>query len=54
MRRAERTGDGEEGCVCLCLDRDLDGTAQSLKGVESEKEELNSVTTLLQKSIEVL
>ncbi|XP_045064929.1 pleckstrin homology domain-containing family D member 1-like [Coregonus clupeaformis] len=33
---------------------DLDGTAQSLKGVESEKEELNSLTTLLQKSIEEL
>ncbi|KAM6960851.1 pleckstrin homology domain-containing family D member 1 [Aplochiton taeniatus] len=33
---------------------DLDGTAQSLKGVESEKEELNSLTTLLQQSIEEL
>ncbi|KAJ7988792.1 hypothetical protein DPEC_G00312880 [Dallia pectoralis] len=33
---------------------DLDGTAQSLKGVESEKVELNSLTTLLQKSIEEL
>ncbi|XP_070296357.1 LOW QUALITY PROTEIN: pleckstrin homology domain-containing family D member 1 [Salvelinus sp. IW2-2015] len=33
---------------------DLEGTAQSLKGVESEKEELNSLTTLLQKSIEEL
>uniref|UniRef100_A0A673YVI4 Pleckstrin homology and coiled-coil domain containing D1 n=1 Tax=Salmo trutta TaxID=8032 RepID=A0A673YVI4_SALTR len=32
---------------------DLDGTAQSLKGVESEKEELNNLTTLLQKSIEL-
>ncbi|XP_028831814.1 pleckstrin homology domain-containing family D member 1 isoform X2 [Denticeps clupeoides] len=34
--------------------RDLDGTAQSLKGVESEKEELHSLTTQLQKSIEEL
>ncbi|KAM7403583.1 hypothetical protein PAMA_004167 [Pampus argenteus] len=33
---------------------DLDGTAQSLKGVESEKEELSSLTTMLQKSIEEL
>ncbi|KAM3871198.1 pleckstrin homology domain-containing family D member 1 [Diretmus argenteus] len=33
---------------------DLDGTAQSLKGVESEKEELSNVTKLLQKSIEDL
>ncbi|XP_029316310.1 LOW QUALITY PROTEIN: pleckstrin homology domain-containing family D member 1 [Cottoperca gobio] len=33
---------------------DLDGTAQSLKGVESEKEELSSLTVLLQKSIEEL
>ncbi|XP_052001936.1 pleckstrin homology domain-containing family D member 1-like [Xyrauchen texanus] len=33
---------------------DLDGTAQCLKGVESEKEELHSVTTLLQKSLEEL
>uniref|UniRef100_A0A4W6FBZ1 Pleckstrin homology and coiled-coil domain containing D1 n=1 Tax=Lates calcarifer TaxID=8187 RepID=A0A4W6FBZ1_LATCA len=32
---------------------DLDGTAQSLKGVESEKEELSSLTVMLQKSIEV-
>lgn len=41
--------------VCLlCVDgRDLDGTAQSLKGVESEKEELSSLTIMLQKSIEV-
>ncbi|KAM6916990.1 pleckstrin homology domain-containing family D member 1 [Lycodopsis pacificus] len=33
---------------------DLDGTAQSLKGVESEKEELSSLTVMLQKSIEEL
>ncbi|KAM4625704.1 pleckstrin homology domain-containing family D member 1 [Polymixia lowei] len=33
---------------------DLDGTAQSLKGVETEKEELSSLTSLLQKSIEEL
>ncbi|CAK6975631.1 pleckstrin homology domain-containing family D member 1 [Scomber scombrus] len=33
---------------------DLDGTAQSLKGVESEKEELSSLTIMLQKSIEDL
>ncbi|XP_071385211.1 pleckstrin homology domain-containing family D member 1 [Centroberyx affinis] len=33
---------------------DLDGTAQSLKGVEAEKEELSSLTVLLQKSIEEL
>ncbi|XP_071753138.2 pleckstrin homology domain-containing family D member 1 [Centroberyx gerrardi] len=33
---------------------DLDGTAQSLKGVETEKEELSSLTVLLQKSIEEL
>ncbi|XP_030299635.1 pleckstrin homology domain-containing family D member 1 [Sparus aurata] len=33
---------------------DLDGTAQSLKGVESEKEELSNLTVLLQKSIEEL
>ncbi|KAK9533982.1 hypothetical protein VZT92_009059 [Zoarces viviparus] len=33
---------------------DLDGTAQSLKGVESEKEELSSLTVMLQKSIEQL
>uniref|UniRef100_A0A3Q3W5Y5 PH domain-containing protein n=1 Tax=Mola mola TaxID=94237 RepID=A0A3Q3W5Y5_MOLML len=32
---------------------DLDGTAQSLRGVESEKEELSSLTMMLQKSIEV-
>uniref|UniRef100_A0AAQ4QBG7 Pleckstrin homology domain containing, family D (with coiled-coil domains) member 1 n=1 Tax=Gasterosteus aculeatus aculeatus TaxID=481459 RepID=A0AAQ4QBG7_GASAC len=31
---------------------DLDGTAQSLKGVESEKEELSNLTDMLQKSIE--
>ncbi|XP_023135975.2 pleckstrin homology domain-containing family D member 1 [Amphiprion ocellaris] len=33
---------------------DLDGTAQSLKGVEREKEELSSLTVTLQKSIEEL
>ncbi|XP_054652287.1 LOW QUALITY PROTEIN: pleckstrin homology domain-containing family D member 1 [Dunckerocampus dactyliophorus] len=33
---------------------DLDGTAQSLRGVESEKEELSSLTVMLQKSIEQL
>ncbi|XP_050988727.1 pleckstrin homology domain-containing family D member 1 isoform X1 [Labeo rohita] len=33
---------------------DLDGTAQCLKGVENEKEELHSLTTLLQKSLEEL
>uniref|UniRef100_A0A3B4XB76 Pleckstrin homology and coiled-coil domain containing D1 n=1 Tax=Seriola lalandi dorsalis TaxID=1841481 RepID=A0A3B4XB76_SERLL len=33
---------------------DLDGTAQSLKGVESEKEELSNLTVMLQKSIEEL
>ncbi|XP_028252285.1 pleckstrin homology domain-containing family D member 1 [Parambassis ranga] len=33
---------------------DLDGTAQSLKSVEREKEELSSLTTTLQKSIEEL
>ncbi|XP_039993791.1 pleckstrin homology domain-containing family D member 1 [Xiphias gladius] len=33
---------------------DLDGTAQSLKGVESEKEELSTLTVMLQKSIEEL
>ncbi|XP_063040007.1 pleckstrin homology domain-containing family D member 1 [Engraulis encrasicolus] len=33
---------------------DLDGTAQSLKGVETEKAELHSLTTLLQKSLEEL
>uniref|UniRef100_A0A3Q3KII6 PH domain-containing protein n=1 Tax=Monopterus albus TaxID=43700 RepID=A0A3Q3KII6_MONAL len=32
---------------------DLDGTAQSLKGVESEKEELSNLTVRLQKSIEL-
>ncbi|XP_051502602.1 pleckstrin homology domain-containing family D member 1-like [Myxocyprinus asiaticus] len=31
---------------------DLDGTTQCLRGVESEKEELHSVTRLLQKSLE--
>uniref|UniRef100_A0A673C200 Pleckstrin homology domain containing, family D (with coiled-coil domains) member 1 n=1 Tax=Sphaeramia orbicularis TaxID=375764 RepID=A0A673C200_9TELE len=35
------------------IKQDLDGTAQSLKGVESEKEELSSLTIMLQKSIEV-
>uniref|UniRef100_UPI0037E72F73 pleckstrin homology domain-containing family D member 1 n=1 Tax=Semicossyphus pulcher TaxID=241346 RepID=UPI0037E72F73 len=33
---------------------DLDGTAQSLRGVESEKEELSTLTVMLQKSIEEL
>ncbi|XP_061825029.1 pleckstrin homology domain-containing family D member 1 [Nerophis lumbriciformis] len=33
---------------------DLDGTTQSLRGVESEKEELSSLTVMLQKSIEQL
>ncbi|XP_036398882.1 pleckstrin homology domain-containing family D member 1 [Megalops cyprinoides] len=33
---------------------ELDGTAQSLRGVESEKKELHSLTTLLQKSLEEL
>ncbi|KAG7239880.1 hypothetical protein INR49_028309 [Caranx melampygus] len=33
---------------------DLDGTAQSLKGVETEKEELSNLTVMLQKSIEEL
>ncbi|KAK5857942.1 hypothetical protein PBY51_011151 [Eleginops maclovinus] len=33
---------------------DLDGTAQSLRGVETEKEELSSLTVRLQKSIEEL
>ncbi|KAM3594055.1 uncharacterized protein V6R79_001445 [Siganus canaliculatus] len=33
---------------------DLDGTAQSLRGVESEKEELSTLTIMLQKSIEEL
>ncbi|XP_076013419.1 pleckstrin homology domain-containing family D member 1 [Genypterus blacodes] len=33
---------------------DLDGTSQSLKGVETEKEELSSLTVMLQKSIEEL
>ncbi|XP_061749916.1 pleckstrin homology domain-containing family D member 1 isoform X1 [Nerophis ophidion] len=33
---------------------DLDGTTQSLRGVESEKEELSSLTIMLQKSIEVV
>ncbi|XP_040917036.1 pleckstrin homology domain-containing family D member 1 [Toxotes jaculatrix] len=33
---------------------DLDGTAQSLRGVESEKEELSNLTVMLQKSIEEL
>ncbi len=41
-------------CLLLCVGRDLDGTAQCLKGVENEKEELNSLTTVLQKSLEVL
>ncbi|XP_077395017.1 pleckstrin homology domain-containing family D member 1 [Festucalex cinctus] len=33
---------------------DLDGTTQSLRGVESEKEELSGLTVMLQKSIEQL
>ncbi|XP_068195823.1 pleckstrin homology domain-containing family D member 1 [Antennarius striatus] len=33
---------------------DLDGTAQSLRGVENEKKELSSLTQMLQKSIEEL
>ncbi|XP_034015394.1 pleckstrin homology domain-containing family D member 1 [Thalassophryne amazonica] len=33
---------------------DLEGTAQSLSGVETEKEQLSSLTVLLQKSIEEL
>ncbi|XP_061699738.1 pleckstrin homology domain-containing family D member 1 [Syngnathoides biaculeatus] len=33
---------------------DLDGTAQSLRGVETEKEELSGLTVMLQKSIEQL
>ncbi|XP_069391521.1 pleckstrin homology domain-containing family D member 1 [Paralichthys olivaceus] len=36
------------------IKQDLDGTTQSLKGVESEKEELSSLTVMLQKSIEEL
>lgn len=36
------------------IKQDLDGTAQSLKGVEREKEELSSLTVMLQKSIEEL
>lgn len=36
------------------IKQDLEGTAQSLKGVESEKEELSSLTVMLQKSIEEL
>ncbi|CAF88877.1 unnamed protein product, partial [Tetraodon nigroviridis] len=38
--------------VCI-RGRDLDGTARSLRGVESEKEELSTLTRMLQKSIEV-
>lgn len=42
-------------CCKLCaVVRDLDGTAQSLKAVELEKEELHGLTTMLQKSLEVL
>lgn len=38
----------------MCIrGRDLDGTARSLSGVESEKEELSTLTMMLQKSIEV-
>uniref|UniRef100_A0A3Q2Z5Q5 Pleckstrin homology and coiled-coil domain containing D1 n=1 Tax=Hippocampus comes TaxID=109280 RepID=A0A3Q2Z5Q5_HIPCM len=33
--------------------KDLDGTTQSLQGVESEKEELSGLTVMLQKSIEM-
>lgn len=40
-------------CLMLCVCRDLDGTAQCLKGVEHEKEELHNLTTTLQKSLEV-
>ncbi|KAK2843690.1 hypothetical protein Q7C36_011905 [Tachysurus vachellii] len=36
------------------IKRDLDGTARSMKGVESEKEELNRLTTRLQQSLEDL
>ncbi|KAK3538168.1 hypothetical protein QTP70_032560, partial [Hemibagrus guttatus] len=36
------------------IKRDLDGTVRSMKGVESEKEELNRLTTRLQKSLEEL
>ncbi|XP_034381507.1 pleckstrin homology domain-containing family D member 1 [Cyclopterus lumpus] len=36
------------------IKEDLDDTAHSLKGVESEKEELSNLTILLQKSIEEL
>ncbi|KAF7704685.1 pleckstrin homology domain-containing family D member 1 [Silurus meridionalis] len=36
------------------IKRDLDGTARSLKGVESEKEELNHLTVRLQRSLEEL
>ncbi|KAM9466812.1 pleckstrin homology domain-containing family D member 1 [Clarias gariepinus] len=36
------------------IKRDLDGTSRSLKGVESEKKELNSLTTRLQRSLEEL
>lgn len=38
--------------MCIRL-RDLDGTTRSLRGVESEKEELSTLTVMLQKSIEV-
>ncbi|CAF92783.1 unnamed protein product, partial [Tetraodon nigroviridis] len=36
------------------IKQDLDGTARSLRGVESEKEELSTLTRMLQKSIEEL
>ncbi|XP_072313523.1 pleckstrin homology domain-containing family D member 1 isoform X2 [Eucyclogobius newberryi] len=36
------------------IKQDLEGTSQSLKGVEREKEELGSLTVMLQKSIEEL
>ena len=38
----------------MCIrGRDLDGTARSLRGVETEKEELSTLTMRLQKAIEV-
>ncbi|XP_062863466.1 pleckstrin homology domain-containing family D member 1 [Trichomycterus rosablanca] len=36
------------------IKQDLDGTSQSLKGVETEKEELHSLTSRLQQSLEEL
>lgn len=38
--------------ACVC-GRDLEATARSLRGVESEKEELGWLTSRLQKSIQV-